>query len=117
MIDATFSRDDHHTARVDEVAETAGSSKPTMYHHPGSKEGIFIACVCREADRLVEAIGGAVHDFRAPRDGDRLHRGMPAFFTFVTDNRDSWTAPTPAPTGPWNTPRRHSTRGPATSPL
>lgn len=94
MIDAAvaaFSRGDYHTVRVDEIAEAAGTSKPTVYHHLGSKEGIFAACVRREADRLVEAIRSAVHDPCAPRDGDPLHRGMLAFFTFVTDNRDSWT--------------------------
>ena len=95
MIDAAidaFSRGDYHTVRVDEIAEAAGTSKPTVYHHLGSKEGIFLACVRRRRpDRLVDAIRGAVHDPRAPLDGDPLHRGLLAFFTFVTDNRDSWT--------------------------
>lgn len=94
MIDAAvaaFSRGEYHTVRVDEIAEEAGTSEPRVYHHLGSKEGIFAACVRREADRLVETIRGAVHDPRAPRDGGSLHRGMLAFFTFVTDNRDGWT--------------------------
>ncbi|MBE2999406.1 TetR/AcrR family transcriptional regulator [Nocardiopsis sp. HNM0947] len=94
MIDAAvsvFSRGDYHNVRVDEIARAAGTSKPTVYHHLGSKEGIFTACVRREAERLIEHLRAAVHDPRAPGGEDPLHRGMLAFFTFVTHNRDSWT--------------------------
>lgn len=88
---AAFSRGDYHTVRVDEIAAAAGTSKPTVYHYLGSKEEIFAACVRREADRLIEVVHGAVHEPRTPHAGDPLYRGMLAFFTFVTDNRDSWT--------------------------
>ncbi len=94
MIDAAvtaFSRGDYHTVRVEQIAAAAGTSKPTVYHYLGSKEGIFIACVRREADRLVAAIRDAVRDPRSPAGADPLRRGLQAFFTFVTDNRDSWT--------------------------
>ncbi len=94
MIDAAvtaFSRGDYHTVRVEEIAEAAGTSKPTVYHYLGSKEGIFTACVRREADRLVAAIRAAVRDPQSPIGADPLRRGLHAFFTFVTDNRDSWT--------------------------
>ncbi|MEV2276972.1 TetR/AcrR family transcriptional regulator [Nocardiopsis sp. NPDC049922] len=94
MIDAAvtaFARGDYHTVRVEEIAEAAGTSKPTVYHYLGSKEGIFTACVRREADRLVAAIRTAVWDPQAPAGADPLRRGLQAFFTFVTDNRDSWT--------------------------
>ncbi|MFV2196381.1 TetR/AcrR family transcriptional regulator [Nocardiopsis sp. LOL_012] len=94
MIDAAvaaFSRGDYHSVRVEEIAEAAGSSKPTVYHYLGSKEGVFVACVRRETDRLVDAIRGAVRDPAAPAGEDPLLRGMRAFFVFVTANRDSWT--------------------------
>ncbi len=94
MIDAAvtvFSRGDYHTVSVEEIATAAGTSKPTIYQYLGSKEGVFTACVRRETDRLVEAVRAAVHDPRAPAGEDPLHRGMRAFFTFVTAHRDSWT--------------------------
>ncbi|WP_460749069.1 TetR/AcrR family transcriptional regulator [Nocardiopsis oceani] len=94
LIDAAvtaFSRGDYHTVSVEEIAETAGLSKPTVYHYLGSKEGIFTACVRREMERLVDAIRTAVHDPLAPIGDDPLRRGMQAFFTFVVDNRESWT--------------------------
>lgn len=92
MIDAAvtaFSRSDYHTVRVEQIAEAAGTSKPTMYHYLGSKEGIFNACVRRESERLILALRAAVHDSRG--GDDPLRRGIRAFFGFVVDNRESWT--------------------------
>ena len=94
LIDAAvsaFSRGDYHTVSVEEIAVAAGTSKPTVYHYLGSKEGIFTACVRREMERLVEAIRTAVRDPLHPTDEDPLRRGMRAFFGFVIDNRESWT--------------------------
>ncbi|MFD6099686.1 TetR/AcrR family transcriptional regulator [Nocardiopsis flavescens] len=94
MIDAAvaaFSRGDYHTVRVEEIAEAAGTSKPTMYHYLGSKEGIFNACVRRESERLVEVLRAAVHDPGAPGGDDPLRRGFRAFFGFVVAHRGSWT--------------------------
>lgn len=94
MIDAAvtaFSRGDYRTVSVEEIAEAAGTSKPTIYHYLGSKEKIFTACVRRETDRLVASVRAAVHDPHAPTVEDPLRRGIHAFFTFVTENRESWT--------------------------
>jgi AcrR family transcriptional regulator len=94
MIDAAvtaFSRGGYHTVSVEEIAEAAGTSKPTVYQYLGSKEKIFTACVRRETDRLVEAVRAAAHDPYAPAGEDPLRRGMQAFFVFVTGNRASWT--------------------------
>lgn len=94
LIDAAvsaFSRGDYHTVSVEEIAAAAGTSKPTVYHYLGSKEGIFTACVRREMERLVEAVRTAVRDPLNRTDEDPLRRGMRAFFGFVIDNRESWT--------------------------
>ncbi|MFL1381931.1 MULTISPECIES: TetR/AcrR family transcriptional regulator [unclassified Nocardiopsis] len=94
MIDAAvtaFSRSDYHTVRVEQIAEAAGTSKPTMYHYLGSKEGIFNACVRRESERLMLALRAAAYDSRASHREDPLRRGIRAFFGFVVDNRESWT--------------------------
>lgn len=94
MIDAAvteFSRGDYHTVRVEQIAAAAGTSKPTVYHYLGSKEGIFTACVRRESERLMLTLRAAVHDPRAPRGEDPLRRGIRAFFGFVVENRESWT--------------------------
>src|SRR5512142_2460053 len=97
MLDAAvaeFSRHGFHAASMDEIAARAHISKPMVYAYLGTKEELFIACLHREATRLMEAIAGAV--IPAPDDGaarrltaeERLWRGVRAFFTFVGTHRD-----------------------------
>nr|WP_246422011.1 TetR/AcrR family transcriptional regulator [Nocardiopsis mwathae] len=91
VIDAAvqvFSRVGYHTASVEEIAEAAGISKPMVYIYLGSKEGLFTACIHREADRLVEAVRSALRSDATPEQ--RLWEGLRAFFRFVAGHRESW---------------------------
>ncbi|MFR9721942.1 TetR/AcrR family transcriptional regulator [Streptomyces sp. MS19] len=91
IIDAAlrvFSRRGYRAAVVDEIAELAGISKPMVYLYLGSKEGLFIACVRREAGRLVETFREAASSEDTPEE--RLWAGLSAFFAFVAERRDSW---------------------------
>ncbi|QDQ16328.1 TetR/AcrR family transcriptional regulator [Streptomyces spectabilis] len=103
MIDVAvqvFAKRGYHAASVDEIAELAGISKPMVYLYLDSKEGLFLACLRREADRLVTAFQGAAREAAATgADGGsgrggapevRLHAGLLAFFAFVAERRDSW---------------------------
>ncbi|SEP86060.1 transcriptional regulator, TetR family [Streptomyces radiopugnans] len=83
-----FARRGYHPASVDEIAELAGISKPMVYLYLDSKEGLFLACLRREAERLVAAFQGAARDVRTPEL--RLWAGLSAFFAFVAEHRDSW---------------------------
>lgn len=83
-----FSKRGYHAASVDEIADLAGISKPMVYLYLDSKEGLFIACLRREAERLVSAFQEAAHDASAP--DQRLYAGLGAFFAFVAEHRDSW---------------------------
>ncbi|MBB1255072.1 TetR/AcrR family transcriptional regulator [Streptomyces alkaliterrae] len=83
-----FSKRGYHAASVDEIAELAGISKPMVYLYLESKEGLFIACLRREADRLVRAFQDAARE--AGRPDERLHAGLRAFFAFVAEHRDGW---------------------------
>jgi AcrR family transcriptional regulator len=86
---AVFSRRGFHGASVDEIAETAGISKPMVYAYLGTKEELFIACLHREGARLMEELVAAtVADGLAP--DERLRRGLRAFFGFVASHRDGW---------------------------
>ncbi|MEU6660818.1 TetR/AcrR family transcriptional regulator [Streptomyces sp. NPDC046821] len=82
-----FAKRGYHAASVDEIAELAGISKPMVYLYLDSKEGLFLACLRRESDRLVAAFQGAA---RAGAPEERLYAGLAAFFGFVSDHRDSW---------------------------
>lgn len=91
MLDAAvgvFSRRGFHLAAMDEIAEAAGVSKPMIYAYLGAKDELFIACIRREAQRLMDLITAAVPAGLAPHE--QLRRGLLAFFTFVAEHRDSW---------------------------
>jgi AcrR family transcriptional regulator len=98
MLDAAvrvFSARGFHAASMDEIAEQAGISKPMVYAYLGAKEELFIACLRREAIRLIEAVTAAVGASgqlatAGPPD-EQLWRGLRAFFTFVGAHRDGWT--------------------------
>ena len=84
-----FARRGYSAASVDEIAESAGVSKPLVYLYLESKEGLFLACLHREEQRLVARFQGAAEAAGATSEL-RLWAGMHAFFDFVAAHRDSW---------------------------
>lgn len=87
---AVFSESGFHGASMDAVALRAGVSKPLVYAHGGTKEELFVACLRREADRLVRSVTGATRGADAdPRV--RLWLGLRAFFLALTTRRAGWT--------------------------
>jgi AcrR family transcriptional regulator len=84
-----FSRRGFHAASMDEIAEHAGISKPMVYAYLGPKEELFLACLRREVDRLMEAIARVVEPDLPP--DEQLWRGLRAFFDFVGAHRDGWS--------------------------
>lgn len=85
-----FSRHGYHSASVDEIAESAGISKPMVYAYLGSKEELFIACLHRESTRLMEAIVDTVTTSPSAEPDQQIWRGLRAFFAFVSGHRDGW---------------------------
>ncbi|HZE41735.1 MAG TPA: TetR/AcrR family transcriptional regulator [Stackebrandtia sp.] len=92
MLDASveaFAANGYHGAGVEEIAAIAGISKPMIYLYFGSKEELFVACIRREAGRLMDMIAGVV---RAEDPAERqLWSALEGFFTFVSDHRGAWT--------------------------
>lgn len=91
MLDAAvsvFGRRGFHAASMDEIAEAAGISKPMVYAYLGAKEDLFIACLHREATRLVETVVEAVGSSERP--DEQLWNGLRGFFAFVGTHRDGW---------------------------
>jgi AcrR family transcriptional regulator len=91
MLDAAvteFSASGYHEASMDDIAARAGISKPMVYAYLGTKEELFLACLRREATRLIEAmVRGAAPDL-APEE--QLSRGLRSFFGFVAAHREGW---------------------------
>jgi AcrR family transcriptional regulator len=91
MLDAAvkvFSGRGFHAASMDEIAEAAGISKPMVYAYLGTKDELFVACLHREATRLMEAVAAGV--LPTARPDEQLWHGLRAFFTFVGAHRDGW---------------------------
>lgn len=92
MLDAAvrvFSRNGFHAANMDEIAELSGVSKPMVYAYHGTKEELFLACLRRESERLLEKIISAA-DSSLPPD-EQLWRGLKGFFDYVGAHRDGWS--------------------------
>jgi AcrR family transcriptional regulator len=91
MLDAAvkvFSNRGFHAASMDEIAEVAGISKPMVYAYLGTKDELFLACLQREATRLMEAVAAGVRPTVHP--DEQLWNGLRSFFAFVGAHRDGW---------------------------
>ncbi|GAB3560684.1 TetR/AcrR family transcriptional regulator [Actinopolyspora lacussalsi] len=84
-----FAKYGYHEAAMDEISDVAGISKPMIYAYLGAKDELFVACIRREANRLIESISQAVDADLKP--DEQLWRGLHAFFEYVNENRASWT--------------------------
>lgn len=85
---AVFAAHGYHDASMDQIADTAGVSKPMVYTYLGSKEDLFATCIEREAQRLLAAVTDGVPSDTEP--DMQLWSGLRSFFGFVGDHSDSW---------------------------
>lgn len=73
---------------MEDIAAAAGVTRPIVYNHFGSKDGIYLACLRRARASLDQHIVDAA---QGPDSLDgRLRAGIEGYFTFVEENRDSW---------------------------
>lgn len=85
MLDATFvvlSRTGRKKLQLMEVAAEAGVSRPTVYRHFGSKEGLLEAFALFEQDNFTAGIAGATAGLRGP---DRVDAAL----QFIVDHQFS----------------------------
>jgi AcrR family transcriptional regulator len=73
---------------IDLIARTAGVSRPVVYDHFGSKDGIYFACVRRARGEFHTAIIAGIVGV----DGlaERLYAGLDACFAFIESDPDRW---------------------------
>lgn len=84
----TFGERGYERTSMAEIAAQVGVTKPILYSHFGSKEGLFLACALRAWTNMGVAIYTA-----ATRPGPpdlRLWRGIVAYFDFVDEHREVW---------------------------
>ncbi len=73
---------------MDEIALRAGVTKPVLYDHFGSKDGLVAACIRRSGARLLGEVAGAVAAASGPEQV--LRAGFGAFFGFAESRGEVW---------------------------
>jgi AcrR family transcriptional regulator len=84
---AVFTERGYANASMDAVAERVGVTKPVLYTHFGSKEGLLLACITQARGELLEATSKAA--MAATSAEDMLRRGTLAFFRFLDERPGS----------------------------
>ena len=85
---SVLARNGYAATSVEEIARTAGVSKPIVYEHFGGKEGLFAVIVDREMDLLVQRVSAAISR-GTPRQ--RFEAAALAFFDYVAERPDGFT--------------------------
>lgn len=87
---AVFAERGFREASMEAVAERAGITKPVLYTHFGSKDGLLLACIEHVRAELLEVTAAAA----AAADGPEamLRSGTLAFFRYLEQRGPTWTA-------------------------
>lgn len=73
---------------MEEIAGCVGVTKPIVYAHFGSKEGLYLAYIQAAGDELLACMRGAAD--RSLDPAERLRRGVLEFLRFVDSRRAGW---------------------------
>lgn len=83
-----FSERGFQQASMDAVAKLVGVTKPVLYTHFGSKDGLLLACIARARADLLQVTTAAVA--AATGAEDALRRGTRAFFDYLDAQGPAW---------------------------
>lgn len=72
-----------HATAMDEIADTAGVSKPVLYQHFPSKLALYRALLEESAAEMVRLVREAIAS--SEDNSTRVHRAVAAYFSFVAD--------------------------------
>lgn len=86
---AVFSERGFQNASMEVVAERVGVTKPVLYTHFGSKDGLLLACIARARAELLEVTTAAAAAAEGPED--MLRQGTKAFFDYLERHEPAWT--------------------------
>ncbi|MBX2796486.1 MAG: TetR/AcrR family transcriptional regulator [Myxococcales bacterium] len=82
-----FAHNGYGSTSVRQVAEAAGITKPTLYYHFGSKEGLYRAIVESRLDTLAQLVDDTVH--RTAPAVDRLEQFLETYLLGAIDDLDT----------------------------
>lgn len=81
-----FAAKGYDATSIREIVEAAGVTKPTLYYHFGSKEGLGRALVTEPLKRLVERLQGLLDSAQAPET--TLEAVLAEHFAFCLEDPD-----------------------------
>ncbi|GAA3396799.1 TetR/AcrR family transcriptional regulator [Cryptosporangium minutisporangium] len=73
---------------IEDIARAAGITRPVVYEHYGSKEGIYLACVRRARVPLNEALHAAFESSDDPVE--QFTRGLDAYYALLERDANRW---------------------------
>ncbi len=89
VAEQTFSERGFKHVSMDEIAERAQISKPVLYDHFGSKDGLLAAVVMRIRTEMRRVIEGSIEKVTEPDQA--LWVGLVAYFRFISDHLTAWS--------------------------
>ena len=85
---ATFAERGLDGTSMEEIASRAGVSKPVVYEHFGTKDGLYREVVAEEMERLERVIAESISKGRSRA---RIERAVIGLLTYVEDHTDGFT--------------------------
>jgi AcrR family transcriptional regulator len=85
---ATFARLGYHDSSMNDIADSAGVTKPVLYQHFESKRELFLELLVELGRDLGNAIRAAVDEASSPRQ--QVQFGTTAYMHWVDENRDGF---------------------------
>jgi AcrR family transcriptional regulator len=83
-----FAEKGYHHAAMDDIAESAGVSKPVLYQHFPSKLDLYLALVDRACEEIVDLVKAAIAI--PASNSERVRAAMASFFEFVEQSGKSF---------------------------
>ncbi len=87
---AVFHERGYHLAQMDEIAERAGTTKPTLYARLGSKDDVYVRTLEREATAFMEHMDAAYERTAGRHWREAVDIAMTAYVDFVCERPDGF---------------------------
>jgi AcrR family transcriptional regulator len=88
LAEELFLTSGYERTSIEDIARAAGVTRPVVYEHYGSKEGIYLACVRRARNQFNLDVMRAVAGTDDPLE--QLHRGADAYYRVLERDPRRW---------------------------
>src|SRR3954454_9101688 len=89
VAEATFAERGFKGVSMDEIADRASISKPVLYDHFGSKDGLLAAVVVGIRTEMRQVVERALNGVTEPDEA--LWVGLGAYFRFIGEHLSAWS--------------------------